>query len=239
MKTAALIPARLNSTRLPLKLIQDLGGKSVIQRTYLSTLETGLFDSVWVVTDSDEIKEQIEDLGGLVFRSKKEHESGSDRIAEALEQVEADVIVNVQGDEPIQDKTTLQNLISAFEDEQVEMASLKCQLAPQDADNPNYVKVITAANQDAVYFSRAKIPYDRDGNGVQYWKHIGVYGYRREALIRFTQADKSSLEDIEKLEQLRAFDLGIKIKMVETSFQAVAIDTEADLEKVRKLYFYK
>jgi len=240
MKTVALIPARLNSTRLPKKLIQDLGGKSVIQRTYLSTLETGLFDEVWVVADSNEIEGQIKELGGNVFRSRKEHESGSDRIAEALEEVKADLIVNVQGDEPFQDKSTLRSLIEVFRDEKVEMASLKTKISSEAADNPNVVKVVTNSNNEALYFSRSKIPFNRDNaNYVDYWKHLGVYAYRREALLKLTSAPKSALEQVEMLEQLRAFDLGLQIKMVETSFQPIAIDTQEDLEKARNKFSLK
>ncbi len=240
MKVAALIPARLNSTRLPKKLIQDLGGKSVIQRTYLSTLKTGVFDEVWVVTDSDEIEIQIKELGGKVFRSQQEHESGSDRIAEALPVVNADVVVNVQGDEPFQDKKTLESLIQLFDDPDVQMASVKTEINSEEADNPNVVKVISDFEYNAIYFSRAKIPFNREGKeGVKYWKHLGIYAYRKETLKRFSAAPKSELEEIEMLEQLRAFDLGIKIKMVETSFQPIAIDTEEDLEKARNRFLLK
>lgn len=237
MRIAALIPARLESTRLSKKLIQDLGGKSVIQRTYLSTLATGVFEEVWVVTDSDEIEEQILALGGKVFRSKKPHESGSDRIAEALELVDAEIIVNVQGDEPFQDEKTLRDLVSAFDDQMVKVASLKTRISEAEAKNPNFVKVVTDTHEDALYFSRAMIPYNRDRGGeVSYWKHLGIYGYKREALLVFTEMDKGKLENIEMLEQLRLLENGYKIRMVETYHKAVAIDTDKDLEIARSLY---
>lgn len=240
MKVLALIPARLGSTRLPQKLILDLGGKSVIQRTYESTVNTRLFDEVWVVTDSDLIENQIKELGGKVFRSKKEHESGSDRIAEAAEEIDAEIVVNVQGDEPFQDRKTLNDLIKVFQDSNVEMGSLKCNISPEEAENPNVVKVVTNSQEEAVYFSRSKIPFDRDGKKqVKYWKHIGVYAFRKDTLLRFANSPKSDLEQIERLEQLRAFDLGIKIKIVETDFQPIAIDTLEDLEKVRNEHFNK
>lgn len=236
MKTAALIPARLESTRLPKKLIQDLGGKSVIQQTYLSTLATGVFEEVWVVTDSDEIEEQILDLGGKVFRSKKLHESGSDRIAEALGLVDAEIIINVQGDEPFQDEKTLRDLVSVFEDREVEIASLKTRISEEEAENPNFVKVVTDTNEDALYFSRAVIPYTRDRSAaVSYWKHVGIYGYKRDVLCAFTEMNKGKLESIEMLEQLRLLENGFKIRMVETSHKAAAIDTERDLEVARNL----
>ena len=236
MKIAALIPARLESTRLSKKLVQDLGGKSVIQQTYLSTLGTGVFEEVWVVTDSDEIEEQILALGGKVFRSKKIHESGSDRIAEALELVDAEIIINVQGDEPFQDEKTLRDLVAVFEDKEVKVASLKTRISEEEARNPNFVKVVTDIHDDALYFSRAMIPYARDGGKeVSYWKHIGIYGYKREVLLAFTEMEKGKLENIEMLEQLRLLENGFKIRMVETSHKAVAIDTDKDLDVARNL----
>lgn len=234
MKIAALIPARYGSTRLPAKLIQDLGGISVIQRTYVSTLATGVFDEVWVVTDHEEIQRQILDLSGKVFFSKKFHESGSDRIAEALEQVDADLIVNVQGDEPFQDSKSLHDLVAAFERPTVKMASLMCKIPEDEAYNPNSVKVVLDEKQNAIYFSRSPIPFNRERNeDIFYWKHIGVYAYTRELLKEFTAWPKSRLEQIEMLEQLRLVEKGVKIRMVETSHQAIAIDTKEDLDRAR------
>lgn len=234
MKRAALIPARYGSTRLPAKLIQDLGGISVIQRTYVSTLATGIFDEVWVVTDHDEIEKQILNLGGNVYFSKKYHESGSDRIAEALEVVDADLIVNVQGDEPFQDPKSLQDLVAAFERPKVKMASLMCRIPEDEAYNPNSVKVVLDEKMNAIYFSRSPIPFNRERNeDIFYWKHIGVYAYTRELLKEFTTWPKGRLEQIEMLEQLRLVEKGVKIKMVETFHQAIAIDTQEDLDRAR------
>jgi len=203
LKSAALIPARYASTRLPAKLVQDLGGKSVIQRTYLSTLSTEVFDEVWVVTDHEEIANQIKALDGLVFFSQKNHESGSDRIAEALEKVKADLIVNVQGDEPFQDKNSLKDLVAAFKNIDVQIASLKTKISEDEAQNPNFVKVVTDTNEDALYFSRSAIPYNRDKiRDLLYWKHIGIYGYRREALLAYTKMKRGELEGVEMLEHL-------------------------------------
>ncbi len=236
LKTAALIPARYASTRLPAKLVQDLGGKSVIQRTYLSTVEAGIFDEVWVVTDHTEIALQVEKVGGKVFFSKRPHESGSDRIAEALSEVEADLIVNVQGDEPFQDKKSLRDLVAVFQNPEIKVASLMCRISEEDAQNPNAVKVVLDWKSNALYFSRSPIPYNREkSSGLNYWKHIGVYAYRREILLEFTSWPKSFLEQTEMLEQLRLLEKGVKIRMVETTHQAVAIDTAEDLEKARKL----
>jgi 3-deoxy-manno-octulosonate cytidylyltransferase (CMP-KDO synthetase) len=236
LKKIALIPARYASTRLPAKLVQELGGKSVIQRTYLSTVETGVFDEVWVVTDHAEIEEQIKAVGGNVFCSTKAHESGSDRIAEALETVTGDLIVNVQGDEPFQDSKSLRDLVQVFENPAVQVASLMCAISEDEAQNPNFVKLVLDSSSNAIYFSRSPIPYNRERVlGLRYWKHVGIYGYRREVLESFTQWPKSFLEETEMLEQLRLVERGIKIRMVETTHQAVAIDTAEDLERARKL----
>ena len=229
MKIAALIPARYASTRLPAKLVQDLGGLSVIQRTYQSTLAAGVFDEVWVVTDHSLIESQIHAIGGKVVLSKKEHESGSDRIAEALEEVDADLIVNVQGDEPFQDAQTLRNLVSVFSNPAIKVASLMCVLDADQVQNPNFVKVVVDENGRAIYFSRSPIPFNREGVELAYWKHIGVYAYRREMLLSFTLWPKGYLEQVEFLEQLRLVEKGVSIQMVETIHQAIAIDTEEDL----------
>ena len=233
MKIAALIPARYASTRLPAKLVQDLGGLSVIQRTYQSTVATGVFDDVWVVTDHSLIESQIHAIGGKVVMSKKEHESGSDRIAEALEEIDADLIVNVQGDEPFQDAKTLRDLVAVFANPQVKVASLMCTLAAEQVQNPNFVKVVVDEEQRAIYFSRSPIPYNREGKSMSYWKHIGVYAYRRDILLSFTQWPKGNLEQVELLEQLRLVEKGVSIQMVETNHKAIAIDTQEDLDRAR------
>ena len=235
LKIAALIPARYASTRLPAKLVQDLGGLSVIQRTYQSTLATGVFDEVWVVTDHDQIEAQIHAIGGKVVRSIKEHESGSDRIAEALAQVDADLVVNVQGDEPFQDAQTLRDLVTVFSNSEVKVASLMCKLDADQVQNPNFVKVVVDEQQRAIYFSRSPIPYNREGKTMSYWKHFGIYAYRREVLLAFTQWPKGQLEQVELLEQLRLIERGVAIQMVETDHQAIAIDTQEDLTKAREL----
>lgn len=205
----------------------------MIQRTYQSTLATGVFDEVCVVTDHTHIQDQILAIGGKVILSKKEHESGSDRIAEALDEVEADLIVNVQGDEPFQDAKTLRDLVAAFANHEVKVASLMCKLAADQVENPNCVKVVVDEQQRAIYFSRSPIPYNREGNQLSYWKHIGVYAYRRELLLQFTSWSKGTLEQIEMLEQLRLLERGVSIQMVETSHQSIAIDTMEDLVKAR------
>ncbi len=237
LKKVALIPARYGSTRFPAKLVQDLCGLSVIQRTYLSTLQTGVFDTVVVVTDHQAIADQILGVGGEVFFSTKEFESGSDRIAEAAQGIEADIFVNVQGDEPFQDAKSLLDLTLVFEDAEVQVASMMFSISASDAQNPNAVKVVLDKNQYAMYFSRSPIPYAREkGVEVVYWKHVGIYAYRKESLLAFTGLPKSFLENTEMLEQLRLLENGIRIKMVSTLHQAIAIDTAEDLEKAVEWY---
>lgn len=240
MKVIAVIPARYASTRLPAKLMQDLGGKTVILRTYEACVSTGLFDEVLVATDSELIFNEIISNGGKAVMSIKNHESGSDRIAEAVANISADVVINVQGDEPFTQKEPLEALIEVFKKDisnQVDLASLMCPLTDEaEINSPNNVKVVTDVNSMALYFSRSVIPHNRDGaQGVNYMKHIGVYAFRKEALMQFTQWSVSILESVEKLEQLRYLENGKRIKMVKTHFQPVGIDTFEDLERARNL----
>lgn len=232
MKTIALIPARFASTRFPAKLTMDLFGKSVIQRTYLSTVESGIFDKVMVVTDHEIIAEQITAIGGAFFYSQQEHESGSDRIAEAVRDMDVDIVVNVQGDEPFQDRKSLSDLVQVFEMPSIQVASMMFSIPEEEAQNPNAVKVVLDKENFALYFSRAPIPYAREKEvKVKYWKHVGIYAYRKEALLAFTKMEKSYLEQVEMLEQLRLLENGIRIKMIPTTHEAVAIDTPEDLQK--------
>ncbi|WP_137403354.1 3-deoxy-manno-octulosonate cytidylyltransferase [Echinicola rosea] len=237
MKIVAMIPARYGATRFPGKLTSDLCGKPVIVRTYLSTVATGLFDKVIVVTDHEQIAKQIEQEGGTVFFSQKAHESGSDRIAEAVADVEADVVVNVQGDEPFQDKESLSGLVKAFEDKSVKVASLMRKIEDDvDVINPNSVKVVVDKQNFALYFSRSPIPFVRDKYQPNYYRHIGVYAYTKQLLLAYTNWEKTMLEKAEMLEQLRLLENGIRIKMVETTHEAVAIDTKLDLDRAIAFY---
>ena len=236
MKIIAMIPARYSASRFPGKLMKDLGGKPVILRTYEAALKTKLFDDVFIVTDSEVIFKTIEKAGGKAIMSQKEHECGSDRIAEAVEDLEVDVVVNVQGDEPFIDEVSLSKLIDVFKNDdkkEVDLASLKVQIYnKEDIENPNNVKVITDVNNLAIYFSRSVIPYHRDKNvEVKYFKHKGVYAFRKQALIDFYNTPMTPLEAAEKIEAIRYQEIGKKIKMVETDVEAVGIDTPEDLEK--------
>jgi 3-deoxy-manno-octulosonate cytidylyltransferase (CMP-KDO synthetase) len=234
MKVVAFIPARYSATRFPGKLMQLLGARPVIRHVYENTLTTGLFDEVIVVTDSKIIFNEITDHGGKALMSKKEHESGSDRIAEALAGMNVDVIVNVQGDEPFIEKEPLEKLVRLFDDASVQVASLMRKISPEEAADPNNVKVVVNKNMEALYFSRSRVPFFRDG-GADYFLHVGVYAYRKEALLAFTRWPHSRLEHAEKLEQLRFLENGIKIKMAETDYINMAIDTPEDLERAKKL----
>ncbi|CAL2104101.1 3-deoxy-manno-octulosonate cytidylyltransferase [Tenacibaculum sp. 190130A14a] len=231
-----MIPARYSASRFPGKLMKELGGKPVIVRTYEAALNTNLFDEVYVVTDSDVIYNTIEAVGGRVIKSKKEHETGSDRIAEAVEDLEVDIVVNVQGDEPFIDEVSLKKLIQIFKEDfqkEIDLASLKVHITKQeDIDNPNNVKVITDENNLALYFSRNPIPYHRDKDiEVKYYKHKGVYAFRKQALLDFYNLPMTPLESAEKIECIRYLEVGKKIKMVETNVEAIGIDTPEDLEK--------
>lgn len=241
MKIIAVIPARYASTRFPAKLMQDLGGKTIITQTYEATVATGLFDDVFVVTDSDLIYNEIQSKGGKVVRSIKEHESGSDRIAEAVLNIDADIVINVQGDEPFVNKSNLEKLITIFKEDKavkVDVASLMTPItAWEDIENPNNVKVVVDNANVALYFSRSVIPYKRDaGVDVTYYQHIGIYAFRKNALMEFSTLPMKFLEASEKLEQLRYLEYGKRIKMAETKELGVGIDTEEDLEKARALW---
>ncbi|WP_091893979.1 3-deoxy-manno-octulosonate cytidylyltransferase [Polaribacter sp. KT25b] len=239
MKIIAMIPARYSASRFPGKLMKDLGGKPVILRTYEAALNANLFDEVYIVTDSDVIFKTINSVGGKAIMSKKEHECGSDRIAEAVENIDADIVINVQGDEPFIDEVSLSKLIDVFKKDskkEIDLASLKVQITnKEDIENPNNVKVITDVNNLAIYFSRSVIPFHRDLNvDVKYYKHKGVYAFRKQALIDFYHTPITPLEASEKIEAIRYQEIGKKIKMVETDVEAVGIDTPEDLEKAIK-----
>lgn len=240
MKVIAVIPARYASTRFPAKLMQELGGKTIIRRTYEATVATGLFDDVFVVTDSPLIFDEIQVHGGKVVRSVKEHESGSDRIAEVVASIEADIVINVQGDEPFVNKDNLERLIAIFKEDTVKQIDLASLMTPihdwASIENPNNVKVVVDENNLALYFSRSVIPYPRDKEtSVQYYQHIGVYAFRKQALLEFTTWPMKFLEATEKLEQLRYLEYGKRIKMALTQHVGVGIDTPEDLERAKVL----
>ena len=241
MKVIAMIPARYEASRFPGKLMQDLAGKSVILRTYEATINTGLFEKVFVVTDSKIIYGEIKKNGGDVLMSKVEHESGSDRIAEAVHDIECDIIINVQGDEPFTESESLKRLIEVFsfdKAKQIDLASLMVKIDDEkEINNSNCVKVITDKDNFALYFSRSIIPFNRSFNKkLNYYKHKGVYAFRKSTLLEFTNLPILNLEESEKIECLRFLEHGKKIKMVESNVQGVEIDTPSDLEKAISLW---
>lgn len=239
MKVIAVIPARYNSTRFPGKMMEILGNRTIITTTYQNVVETGLFDEVFVATDSEIIFDEISKNGGKAVMTG-EHETGSDRIAEAVRNIDCDIVINVQGDEPFLKKEPLKQLIDVFakdEKKEISLASLKIQLKEsEEIQNPNNVKVITDNNGFALYFSRSVIPFHRElAYNVRYYKHIGVYAFRKEALLKFSSLEMTPMEISEKLEQLRYLENGMKIRMIETDFVGIGIDTPEDLEKAKML----
>jgi len=233
----ALIPARYAASRFPGKLMHMLGSKTVILHTYHNTLATNLFDEVMVVTDSTIIFNEITSHGGRAVMSMKEHESGSDRIAEAVLGLDVDIVVNVQGDEPFVQKEPLEKLLRVFEEDNVQVASLmQVLLEEKFIADPNYVKVTVDKNNNALFFSRSPIPFHRDKNvSPVYYEHIGVYAFRKQALLNFTNWPIAPLEAAEKIECLRYLENGIPLKMVVTKYMGVEIDTPEDLIRAASL----
>lgn len=241
MKIISMIPARYSATRFPAKLMQNLAGKTVILRTYEATVATQLFDDVYVVTDSQIIFDEIVNNGGKAIMSKREHQSGSDRIAEAVADLDVDIVVNVQGDEPFTEEESLKKVIEVFKDDtekNIDLASLMVEIKDWDEiNNPNTVKVIVDQNNFALYFSRSPIPYPRDKEaGARYFKHKGIYAFRKQALLDFEKLPMQFIEATEKIECIRYLEYGKKIKMVETDVEGVEIDTPEDLERAKKLW---
>lgn len=236
MKVIAMIPARYAATRFPYKLMQPLGSKTVIMHTYDNTVATDLFDDVFVVTDHKIIFDEVTSNGGKAIMSLREHESGSDRIAEAIADMEVDIVVNVQGDEPFVNAHMLQKLLDVFKDDvekKIKVASpVKRILNAAHAANHNVVKVVVDKHMNSLLFSRSIIPYHRDENIVPfYYEHIGVYAFRKEALLLFTVWEMTPLEKAEKIECLRYLENGIQLRMVETEEAGVKIDIPEDLLK--------
>lgn len=235
-----MIPARYAASRFPGKLMQDLGGKSVILTTYQATVNTGLFDEVYVVTDSDIIFDEIQSNGGKVIRSIKEHDCGTDRIAEAVENLNVDIVVNVQGDEPFTNREGLGKVLKVFEGEdaeKIDLASLMSEISDwKEINDPNTVKVVVDKNDFALYFSRSPIPYPRDKNvRIKYYKHKGIYAFRKQAILDFYKLPMSELEATEKVECIRFLEYGKNIKMAVSNTRSVEIDTPEDLKRANLL----
>jgi len=235
MKAVAVIPARLASTRLPRKMLREIAGKPLIGIVYEAVRSSPLLADVIVATDSDEIMAICDQRGWNAQMTSASHRSGTERVHEISNRVSADVYINVQGDEPMVRSEQIAALIQVMESPSVQVGTLKTPAAEEDIQNPNAVKVVTDLNGRALYFSRATIPYDRDRTTPRYFKHLGLYAYRKPALDAFVKLPESALEKSERLEQLRFLENGIPIYVGETPYDSVGVDTEEDLKRVMKI----
>jgi len=236
VKAIAIIPARLASTRLPRKILREMGGRPLLSYVYEAVRSCPYLQDVIVATDSEEIATVCRQNGWSCRLTSSQHRSGTDRVHEVAQAIEADVYVNVQGDEPLARREHLAVLLGLMETKGVEVGTLKTPCSPEDVNNPNAVKVVTALDGRALYFSRAAIPFDRDSSGqLRYYKHLGFYAYRKPALDAFCAWPESEMERSERLEQLRFLDHGIAIHVAETPFDTVGVDTEEDLRRVQRI----
>ena len=235
MKAVAVIPSRYGSTRLPGKPLLDICGKPLIQRVCEVVARVHGLDEVIVATDDERIAKTVQDFGGKVMMTSPDCQSGSDRVREVAQTVDADVYVNVQGDEPLLEPSAIEKLLEVFaHDSSVQVATLCSSISQKEAQSPNQVKVIRDHAGNALYFSRARLPFVREANEkADYFGHIGIYAYRKEALCSFTSLPASFLEQAEKLEQLRFLQAGIPIRVIEVPRMGVGVDTQEDLERVR------
>jgi 3-deoxy-manno-octulosonate cytidylyltransferase (CMP-KDO synthetase) len=247
MKKVIIIPARLDSSRLPKKVLLDLKGKTVIQRVYEQCLKVKNVDGVYIATDSIEIKEVCETFTNNVIITKSTHKSGTDRIGEAVSAIDCDIVINVQGDEPFIEPSLIEALVNSFVNSEISMSSAMSKINNvKDLQNTNVVKVVTDLHNNALFFSRSLIPFPRDVKEIsianevieesQFFRHIGIYGYRKDFLLHFVNLKQSYLEKVEKLEQLRALENGFKIKMIEAGSSLIGIDTQEDYEEALKKY---
>ncbi len=236
MKIVGIIPSRYASTRLAGKPLKDICGKTMVQRVYEQSERASNVDQVIVATDDQRIYDTVKSFGGDVVMTSKDHQTGTDRLAEAVKNIDADIVVNIQGDEPLIDPQMIDQAVSPLiKDNSIRMSTLKKKINSQEEiASPHVVKVVTDKDNFALYFSRAAIPYPRNNTEIDYYKHIGLYVYRKEFLLEYAKMDSTSLEEQESLEQLRVLENGYKIKVVETEYQAIGVDTPEDLEKVRR-----
>jgi 3-deoxy-manno-octulosonate cytidylyltransferase (CMP-KDO synthetase) len=235
MKTVAIIPARLASTRLPRKMLREIAGRPLVGWTYEAVRSSPLLSDVIVATDSEEILEVCRKHGWKAQMTSNTHRSGTERAHELSNSIAADVYVNVQGDEPMVRPEQIATLLDVMKEPAVQVGTVKTSCPPEDVNNPNAVKVVTAADGRALYFSRATIPFDRDGSDPRYFKHLGLYAYRKSALDFFVNQPESALEKSERLEQLRFLENGISVYVGETPYDSVGVDTEEDLQRVAEI----
>ena len=235
MNTVAVIPARLASTRLPRKMLRELSGKPLIGWVYEAVRSSPLLSDVIVATDSEVILETCSRYGWRAEMTSASHKSGTERVQEISKLLAADIYVNVQGDEPLVRPEQIATLLDVMKERSVQVGTVKTACPSEDVQNPNAVKVVTASNGRALYFSRSTIPFDRDGSEPCYFKHLGLYAYRKPALDWFVSQPESPLEKSERLEQLRFLENGIAIFVSETPYDSVGVDTEEDLQRVAEL----
>ncbi len=236
MKVIAIIPARLTSARLSRKILREIAGRPMLAHVYVAARACSQLQDVIVATDSEEIAALCRQNGWHFRLTSPAHRSGTERIHEVAQKVEADIYLNVQGDEPLARREHLDVLLTLMERDDVKVGTLTTPCSTEDRNNPNAVKVVTALDGRALYFSRATIPFDRDGRGrLRYYKHLGFYAYRKAALDAFCAWPESDLERSERLEQLRFLDHGIPIHVAETPFDTVGVDTEADLQRAEAI----
>ena len=229
-RIAAVIPARLSSTRLNRKVLRTIAGRPMVEWVWRAAAASGLMDPVVVATDSEEVASVCRERGIPVAMTSRQCPSGSDRVREAARQIDADIYVNIQGDEPTLTVDFFPPLLALFERPEVEVSTLAVGCPPQEFTNPNAVKVVTALDGRALYFSRATIPFDRDAAGFAgYRKHLGIYAYRKSALERFAALPPSPLEELERLEQLRLLENGISVYVADAPRDTIGVDTEEDL----------
>ncbi|WP_047381275.1 MULTISPECIES: 3-deoxy-manno-octulosonate cytidylyltransferase [unclassified Cetobacterium] len=241
MKFLGVIPARYESTRLPRKPLKDICGHTMIEWVYKRAMKSNL-DRVVVATDSQEVFDVVKNFGGDVIMTDTNHLNGTSRIAEVCDKItDYDVVINIQGDEPLIEADMINSLIEVFKQENdLKMATLKHKLnKKEDIENPNFVKVITDKKDYAIYFSRSVIPYPRNENLDIYFKHVGIYGYKREFVLEYSKLESTPLENSESLEQLRVLENGYRIKVLETPYEIIGVDTAEELERVRKYILEK
>jgi len=240
MKIVAVIPARLNSSRLSNKLLRDICGKSLILRTYESAIRSNLFNDVFVITNSPLIEEELKKNNVSYIFKDKEYTTGTDRIADISKEIDSEIIINIQGDEPFINSETLQLIIDEFvkdEFNELNVVSVMTNLeGDSDINNPNNVKVVVDKYSNSLYFSRSPIPYNTDGVKVDYFKHVGIYAFRKSCLVKFSKLKPSKNEFSEKIEALRLIENGIDIKMIKSNERFIGIDTLEDLEMARKKF---
>ena len=243
MRIVAAIPARLNSSRLPKKLLRDICGKTLITRTYEATVNSNLFDDVLVITNSSEIIAELESSKVKYIFDDANYQTGTDRIAGVASKIEADIIINVQGDEPFINSNTIESILNTFKHDKENNIKIVSVMTPikddQELKNPNNVKVFTDVSNNAIYFSRHPIPFKIDLNISKAYKHVGIYAFRKESLIEFAKLNVGELESSEKIEALRLIENDIKIKMINSNEVFIGIDTEEDIQKAIKIFCEK